>query len=389
MTTAVASISEWFCLKPGKENFTIIPERDQAFLFGKAQWREQIENQLQFAIVLKEPVRLVWWGDFGIGKTQRLQYMRHVIQHENLPFFPIHVTCRDLTTKAGFGELHYDLVNNIGVAQVREMVASYKKKLESGHQEALPFKDLSAVLDVANAIERVGVKDPQDQLAHAAWKYLVGMELEDTEQPLANVTKPQLDSSIEFASVLKCLAWVVKVETGKQLLYLIDQMETLTNVTNRDFENSWVETLRAVLDVRELGIVCTIGAVRPELLPAIMNRPEILSRFKQDNYVRLVAYEQETAKDFLADLLGEWVEAAQRDDVIAKEGLVSTPGYNPATYPFTDQAFDSFCAYLTNDPRDAKPREILERLNRVAATACIRRARLITKDELVHQGINA
>lgn len=389
MPTTVTTMSDWFCLKPGKDNFTIIPERDQGFLFGKAQWRKQIDNQLRESIVLREPVRLVWWGDFGIGKTQRLQYMRHVINDEDLPFFPVPVTCRDLTTKSGFEALHYDLVNNIGFESVRSLIASYKKKLDAGDPEAVPFSDLSAVADVANAISRIGVADPKDQLAHAAWKFLVGLELDSNELPLASVTKPQLDSSIEFASVLRCLAWVVRVEKTRQLLFLIDQMETLTNVTNRDFENGWVETLRAVLDIRELGVVCTIGAVRPELLPAIMNRPEILSRFKQDNYMRLVAYEPETAREFLVDLLREWIDSEKRDALISREDLKSVSGFSAATYPFTEPAFDSFCAYLTNDPRDAKPREILERLNRVAAKTCMRGERLITKDELVQQGINA
>lgn len=378
------SINEWFCLKPGKENFTIFPERDQAFLFGKAQWREQIEDQLELSVVLKEPVRLVWWGDFGIGKTQRLQYMRHLVEIKNLPFYPVNVTCRDLTTKSGFDALHFDLVNNIGFSQVRSMVASYKKKIEAGNPEAVPFAKLSAVLDVANAMERVG--DQNDQLALTAWKFLTGRELVKGEQPLANVTKEQLDSSVEFASVLRSLAWVIQVETGKHLLYLIDQMETLTNITNRDFENAWVETLRAVLDIRELGIVCTIGAMRMEIIPAIMLRPEILSRFKQDNYRRLAQYEPDTAESFLKEFLHEWIDEHRRDELIARE---KPSNYNPETYPFTEQAFHSFCIYLTTDPRDAKPREILERLNRVAAHACRHGARIITKDELIRQGINA
>src|SRR6266704_6062251 len=112
----MAPLNEWFCLKKDKENFTIIPERDQAFLFGKAQWRDQIENHLRMSLILREPVRLVWWGDFGIGKTQRLQYMRHVIEQQSLNFYPVSVTCRDLTTKSGFEALHYDLVNNLGFA---------------------------------------------------------------------------------------------------------------------------------------------------------------------------------------------------------------------------------------------------------------------------------
>jgi hypothetical protein len=386
MTTGIASINEWFCLKPGKENFTIIPERDQEFLFGKALWREQIENQLKFSIVLSEPVRLVWWGDFGIGKTQRLQYMRHVVHRDNLPFFPVMVTCRDLGTKSGFGELHYDLVNNIGIEYARDLMRKYRKRIEAGDVAGIPFTKLSAVADVANAMERLWDKD---QLAQAAWKFLTGLELDKGEPILADVTKPQLDSSIEFASVLKCLAWVLHAETGKHLLFLIDQMETLTNVTNKDFENSWVETLRAVLDVRELGIVCAIGAMRQELLPTIMIRPEIFSRFKQDNYKRLAAYEQETAKDFLLGLLEQWIDADRRDALVQRERLDQITGYNPTTYPFTEAAFDSFCIYLTNDPRDAKPREFIDRVNRVAAEACITQVRLISKDELIRQGINA
>jgi len=182
---------------------------------------------------------------------------------------------------------------------------------------------------------------------------------------------------------------VVQVETGKQLLFLIDQMETLTNIINRDFENAWVETLRAVLDVRELGVICTIGAVRQELMPTIMTRPEVLSRFKQDNYIRLVQYEPETAEAFLKDLLHQWIDVLRRDELITRERLNEVPGYDPELFPFTSDAFTSFCNYLTNDPRDAKPREFLERLNRVAAQACRHKARLITKTELETQGIHA
>ncbi len=387
MSTTVASMRDWFCLKPAKENFSIFPERDQAFLFGKALWRDQIEDKLKLSRILKEPVRLVWWGDFGIGKTQRLQYMHYVIEHNELDFFPVNVTCRDLTTKSGFDALHFDLVNNIGESKVHEMVVGYAEKLRLGSPEAVPFEQLSAVQDVANAMDRMGDRD--DQLRRAAWRFLTGLKLEKGERPLAHVSKDKIDSSVEYASVLKCLAWIVHAEMGKQLLLLIDQLETLTNITNRDFENAWVETLRAVLDVREIGIVCTIGAVRQELLPAIMLRPEILSRFKQDNYLRLSQYESETAEDFLKDLLREWIDAQQRDEIVSQQKLNDTPGYSPETYPFTEPAFTSFCTYLTSDPRDAKPREILERLNRVAAYACLEGARLITKSELIRQGINA
>ncbi len=387
MSKATASMSDWFGLKDGKENFSIIPERDQAFLFGKAQWRDQIEDKLNVARILKEPVRLVWWGDFGIGKTQRLQYMHYLIEHEELEFCPINVICRDLIAKSGFDALHFDLVNNIGESKVHEMVEGYNEKLRTSTAGAVPFEQLSAVQDVANAMDRMGDKD--EQLRRAAWRFLTGLKLEKGERPLAHVSKDKIDSSVEYASVLKCLAWVVHVELGKQLLLLIDQLETLTSITNRDFENAWVETLRAVLDTRELGVVCTVGAMRQELLPTIMLRPEILSRFKQDNYLRLSQYEAETAEDFLKDLLREWIDPERRDKAVQKHRLDQTAGYSLETYPFTESAFTSFCLYLTSDPRDAKPREILERLNRVAAYACLEGVPLITKSELLRQGISA
>jgi hypothetical protein len=124
------------------------------------------------------------------------------------------------------------------------------------------------------------------------------------------------------------------------------------------------------------------------MLPAIMLRPEVLSRFKQDNYIRLAQYDIESAEDFLKGLLAEWIDADRRDNLVAQESLDKVPGYKPELYPFTESAFETFCAYLTNDPRDAKPREILERLNRITAFACIQGARLITKDELTRQGIS-
>ena len=64
------------------------------------------------------------------------------------------------------------------------------------------------------------IGDKNDQLAHAAWKFLTGLELDKGEPSLANVTKMQLDSSIEFASVLRCLGLgYSRVEMQKQLLF--------------------------------------------------------------------------------------------------------------------------------------------------------------------------
>jgi hypothetical protein len=39
--------AEWFCLKDGRENFHVDPDRDHRFLFGKGEWRDDIDARLK------------------------------------------------------------------------------------------------------------------------------------------------------------------------------------------------------------------------------------------------------------------------------------------------------------------------------------------------------
>ncbi len=378
---------DWFCLKDGRDNYSIVPERDQAFLFGEAQWREQIEEALKISLVLKEPVRLVWWGQYGIGKTHRVLYMRHVIERDSLAFFPAYVVSRDVADKSGFERLHYDLVNNLGHAEMRALVASYLQKIQLGQSKAELFDRITPVVDVANAVRRLG--DSDDEISAAAWRFLTGQELKGEQLAYAKVSKDQLDSSVEYAATLKCLATVIQHERGKQLLYLIDQVEALSKITNRNAEAAWIETFRAILDLPNVGVVFCIGAERMEGIPTIVIAPEIVSRFKQNNYLQIPAYEQQVAADFLKDLLAAWTDSEHLDEAVKQQGLDKAQGFDRATYPFTEPAFDVFCRYLTVDPRLAKPREIIERLNKTTVNAYMRQERLITPDVLTRQGITA
>src|SRR4051812_37269953 len=118
-----AVFAEWFCLNDGRVNFQIRPDRDHQFMFGNKGWREQIHRELKRALLLHTPVRIVWWGDYGIGKTQRLRYMEHLINTEfadrTPSFYPVVVTTRDLQDKSGFEQLHYELVNRLGFERMR------------------------------------------------------------------------------------------------------------------------------------------------------------------------------------------------------------------------------------------------------------------------------
>jgi hypothetical protein len=386
-TMTQVDFRDWFCLKEGRDNYSIVPERDQAFLFGEAEWRDQIEEALRISLVLKEPVRLVWWGQYGIGKTHRMLYMRHVIERDKMSFLPVYVVSRDVVDKSGFERLHYDLVNNLGHQEMRALVASYLKKIELGQSKAELFDRITAVADVANAMRRLG--DSEDEISTAAWRFLTGQELAKEQLAFAKVSKSEMDSSVEYAATLKCLATVIQREKGQQLLYLIDQVEALSKITNRNAEAAWIETFRSILDLPNVGIVLCIGAERMEGIPTIVVAPEIVSRFKQNNYLQIPAYEQQVAADFLKGLLAAWTDGAKLDETIKHHELDKLQGFDRRSYPFTGPAFEVFCRYLTVDPRLAKPREIIERLNKATVNAYMRQDRLISPDVLTRQGISA
>jgi len=386
-----SSFAEWFCLKDGRVNFQIRPDRDHQFMFGNVAWRDGIRRELQRSLLLNNPVRIVWWGDYGIGKTQRLRYMEHLINTdfaENKPsFHPVVVTTRDLQDKSGFEQLHYELVSRLKFEQMRNATVSYAKKLWTGVSGPVPFEQLSTSEDVLSAFRVLG--GDNSRFAETAWRFLAGQNV-GNEMVVANVHKGILDSSIEFADVLKIFATIIEVELGKQLFYMVDQVEALSKITNKNAEARWVETTRAVLDIPNLSIVLAIGASRLEGMPTIVYAPEIVRRFTVDKYIQMPAYETPDAEAFVQDLLKSLVNPAKRQTLERESDLAATvPGYRPDFYPFTEKAFRKFCRYFGEQPKIGKPAEIIPKLDYLAAEAFIQNKRMIDEDFLVQQGINA
>lgn len=396
-TTPTVSYPEWFCLNPGRENFHVDPDRDHQFLFGKGEWKDDIDGRLRRALALKEPVRLVWWGQYGIGKTHRLKFTEFWIRDRNLDLYPVHVVCRDIEEKSTFDRLHYDLVNNLGRERMQPLVAKYIQKLDAGTPGILPLEQLTTSPDIIGAIQRFAVSASasrsDENMQMAAWRFLTGGELDSKECSLAGVSRESIDSSVEYAGVLRVLGAVITAEAGRQLVYLIDQVEALSKIRQRSVEGRWVETLRAVLDVRNVGVVMAIGAeTRFDDLPTIMLQPEIVRRFTINNYVEMGAYKRDQTAEFLEGLLHEWIDGPKRDAIAATEGWPSSvPDYSPDAYPLTKRAWDILCRFCSDelDHKTAKPSEIIETMNRVTYEAYSTGRRLIDENFLKTQGITA
>lgn len=385
------SFPDWFCLRDGRANFRIQPDRDHQFMFGNVKWRDDIRKELEQALLLTNPVRIVWWGDYGIGKTQRLRYMEHLINTEfqtrTPSFYPIVVTTRDLQDKSGFEQLHYELISRLKFDEMRKATVSYAKKLWAGQPGPIPFGQMTTSEDLLNAFEIFGGNN--EQFAKTAWRFLCGQDVK-TEMQVANVNKGSLDSSLEFADVLKVFATIIEIECGRQLFYMVDQVEALSKITNKNAEARWVETLRAVLDISNLSLALAIGASRVDGIPAIVYAPEIVRRFTVDKYIQMAAYDTNDAEAFVVDLFKNLIDPNKRDALAQTENWASTvPGYDAQYYPLTKNSFHKFCRYFGEQPKIGKPAEIIPKLNLLAAEAFTNKKRLIDENFLVEQGINA
>lgn len=382
------TFQQWFCLREERRNFQIDPVRDQEFLFGKREWEDQINSRLKRAELLGTPVRLLWWGQFGIGKTHRLRHTEYLVQKNGYRYHPCYVLASDLQEKTGFERLHYELVSSLGRDEMRKFVTSYLLKLRPTPPAGLPsLKEVAGnSADVEAALKSFG--GDNDNLVLPAWRFLCGLELKGNDLALAGVTKPGLDSSHDFSAVLGALAKVVYLETGNELLYLIDEFENVERITNKTAFARWQESLRSMLDLNHISLVITVGSERFQDVPRLIIQPDIVRRIQKDNYLPMEAFKLLDAQTFVKGLLGQWVDPEKRTALEAEANLAgSVADYDPAFYPFTAGGFEKYCEFAVVDPRTAKPSEIISRLDNIAAEAYFRDRRLITKDHLIDMGI--
>ncbi|MGF1885755.1 hypothetical protein L4D13_06400 [Photobacterium profundum] len=371
---------DWFCLIDGRNNFQIEPYRDREFLFGNSEWRDKIEHYLYKADLLSMALRLIFWGQYGIGKTHLLRYLQYIIENSDYPYETYYLHASDIQDKTGFEHLLYEMVTVLGFDSMRNMLRNYQLKypLDDGQSE---YKFCQDNPDVNKAFSTL--VHPSEKPALAAWNYLSGRKLENIkEQEIAGVSKRLLEKASDFAAVIQVFANIIEEMTGRQLLYLVDECENFTRITNRTLEARWNESLRALLDIQNLGIVMTVGAEKTDNIPVLILRPDIVRRIHRAHYIQMNAFKPADTEVFLKGLLKMWVDDDKRSALEASEKFdEEIEGYDPSLYPFTVKGFKYFCSTVAVDPRNAKPSEILAKLNSAAGES-FDKHRLISQELL-------
>lgn len=330
--------SDWFCLANGRKNFQIDPVEDSEFLFGDPDQDQKIRTMLKRGQVLSLPVRAVWWGQYGIGKTHRLRHTARIIRDEGLRFEPHYVLCGDIQEKTGFERLHYQLVSVLEMENMRRHVTDYILRIRTDSGDGLPsLEDLCGTsVDVKEALKQFGSEN--DLAIRPSWQFLCGLKPDNPSVVGAN--RPKLELTSDFTAVFRALATIVEIQTGTQLFYFVDEVEKLTRITNKTAEAAWNETLRAMMDITNLNIVMAVGAEKLDQLPKLVMMPDIVRRIQKGNYIELEALrEPDKAQTFVNGLLQKWVDPNKRDALAAAERFSEThAGYDPAHYPLPKKA---------------------------------------------------
>jgi hypothetical protein len=351
----IETFAEYFCLNSDRDNFFIDEARDWQLVFGSRKYKEGVDVMLDQAIATKRPPRLVWVGDFGVGKTHHINYTYNRILDEKLPFHVIKMETPDLEDNSEFNILFQRMINEIGFKFFKEHLVAHISK-QAGWLDAI------TPIDIRKALRQLALNE---EVAELAWKFICGKALAKDERAQVGVSKLQIDDSEEFASVMKAIAQVIRFQSKdkKTLIYLIDEVEGLLAITKPNAVNLWTNALRKILDIDEVGAIFAIGSQDLNAIPPIMMQGPIIRRFGQQNYVQISTYEFTEACGFLKGLFLSFVDPAKRAALETAEGFTSKADYDSATYPFMANALEGYCQYLVSESGRSKPAQFLLALN--------------------------
>lgn len=372
------SYAEFFCIKDGRDNFYLDEEKDALKVFGYTKLKARIDELIDISQGTKISPRQLWWGSYGCGKTHHLNYLKRRIENEDLPFKPVLFSCPDVTTKSPFNEVLYKMVTGAQAESFLKLLRAFDEKNRDW------LNGLEIPQDVKQAFHQM-IHSPKE--SDLAWAYLAGEAIGGSgEMRALGVGKKQLNDGSEFAGVISVLGEVFQRESGKTLLYLLDEFEGLQDITNSDADKKWRNAIRRLLDIKHVGFIFAIAAEKAPMLPTIMQAPEIIRRIGYDFVQEIQPLQDTELESFLVGLFDLVIDREKLKVLEDTENLLSIPNYDNSLFPFTKPAFEGYCKYLCQDRKNAKPSEALKNLEKVTTKAYRIGKRIIDRKLLEEDG---
>jgi len=401
----MASINEFFFMRNGFETFRLEPDKHSYLLFGShdREQRDHLLEHLEEASYSLEGYKSVVIGDYGRGKTHQSRNIEFEISQRGLNLCPVYVRCTEFKVKEIFSTFFKELVLSIPTEDIKEMAQTYEEKTISGD-----FPALETIIDDEDVarVFRSGLAAPNLDVVRLSMRWLGGEQKLDMQLVAGNM--PALTVSKQFGSVMRGIVQLYRKVKRKVPVYLIDEAERFSLVSNTDAYWSWLAALRELTDIIGVALIFFIGQKSRDEIPVMFAQDEIQTRIGVSNYVEFYDQSRDDVRDFLTELLQTIIRKGpvsndhkeilekkfgkEIDNAIPEElqTIVGDDGELLKTYPFTIDAFEKLIDHCATAEYSNRPREVLIMVQKAAGRAMRSGSRLIDSsvlDETSRDGI--
>ena len=378
-----APLNERFCLKGDRKNFTInfrINHEDRAAYFGKRKINEEIIEDIRERYMMGNQPKKYLYGQYGVGKTHTLFNIKYKLEEspEAKAITDYEVKCcfidAEFKEKTNYNYLHAQMMEALTLEKIREVIDEYLAK-NAGPTLEDKLRDDFGDANIARAIRALGYAGEPITL----WKWLCGGSLTAAELTSYNLTK-NMDTISEMYRVLVGIMRLF-VDKGIYYLFLLDEMEGLTNVRNQDCRESFHDAFRRLADDENsvVGFIVSIYAMQEEDIPDFVFREDIKTRLNKANihHLEYLAHDDDV-RQFLKDLLELVIDGDKKNEREKQGQIPSGLKY----FPLTDAAMEELVNLAISAPTASLPRNFISALNEGAVHAARRDSYVIDTQDL-------
>lgn len=374
-------LHEWFCLNDGRDNFKPHNELDSGLIFcHQKTLHGEIETNIEMRFAANEPIKMLILGDWGVGKTHTVNYVRWWLhQRQNdFPAFPVVIEIGDIDKNSQFDSIVRPFLKKLGLDFVIEVVHGYKQKRPSLVKELQKVGVSPLVADAYSKFLLANPGDAPPPSVRDAFEYLQGNKLSGDAARMG--LGQRLTESNDFYSVLLALGEMYRTIHNSRIIFIADEAAKLETVDASDATRAhWVSANKFILDDNNttFGFIYTISQ-RREQLPAALYEDQLKNRLG-GNVFELSNLTDTDVDAFLKQLVEAFVDQ-KRLQTLVDSGTIPKADYSWENYPFTQAGRSRFIDYFNRSQEDSKPRDICSKLNDVAFVAAKNQKRLIDPD---------
>jgi hypothetical protein len=375
-------LGDWFCMKDGRSSFLPELPKDAHLVFCHDDIiKDKIITGVEMRFATKKPIKMLIYGDWGVGKTHLMYHIRWWLQQnqDDYPAYPVIIEIGDITKKSRFDDIVRPFLDALGLDFLINLVHDYRGKEPN---VAKGLRDKGIASHIAEAFNKILLSSPGqppvDLVVHS-FEFLKGRKIPG--QATMGLSQP-LDQSQELYQVLLAIGEMYRtVNDGRRILFVADEAAKLENVdADEATQYHWVTANKFIFDDQNssFGFIYTVSGKQEKHLPRAIWDPQIQNRLGKHAY-RLDTLATNDVDSYLAKLLNEFIDW-DRVQSLVNSGTIDPAAYDRNSYPFAVDARVRFLDHFNRNLQDAKPRDISQSLDLLGFQAGKRNRRLITAD---------